>query len=560
MRTKKKILKDFLVYLDYTPEEIEIKLNDPNVMAKYEEVFIESIFETENYKGQEISTLKAFELFCRIMVKHDFKTGDYVWNSFVEKQFILVETNKLTCYMAARGHGKSFFLSLYVIFKMFIVSYFDVCYCSNTPKQTKRWFKTTRAIVDGNEMLLERKDIHGVKAKQISWGQQELEYNHGTLEGTSMGTTPRGGHFNLIMGDDPLREDQKYTHEYILNYFQGAYKQCMSRKKGRYIIVGTPQDPEDLFHTLMNSKVDKNNRPVGIVTMNKTSATGFYSMVFPGLDFKTKKVLVPEIWTYEELLSERDKIGEIRFNREILCRCVSFKNSLIGAFMFKKCCDEKLQMIQSGEQGKKYVIFVDSATSDAPSADYCAMSVWEDDQVNNKFIFRNLFHKRGHPVTDPEGGDDDQTNVLYRLWKDFNEALVIIEKNNAGIALIQSVKSMCAKKQESIDMIEHLTHVASTVKGTIGKANDVIDYIEYGLKSGVIVFPSDSDDHYTMEILDKVKTEHLNFGVKKGRGGGEKYEAIAGKDDIFDSCFGAFKYRGDMADTLPMAVTLPGGI
>ena len=129
--------------------------------------------------------------------------------------------------------------------------------------------------------------------KETSWGQDEMEYNGGTLEGTSLGTTPRGGHFNLAIGDNPIRDDMKYTMEYIINYFQGVYKPTILRKKGRYIIVGTPQDPEDLFHVLQNSKLDKNNRPLGKTVLEGISAAGFYSAVFPGItNMKKKEVLV----------------------------------------------------------------------------------------------------------------------------------------------------------------------------------------------------------------------------------------------------------------------------
>ncbi|MEA2037598.1 MAG: hypothetical protein U9O94_08870 [Nanoarchaeota archaeon] len=181
------------------------------------------------------------------------------------------------------------------------------------------------------------------------------------------------------------------------------------------------------------------------------------------------------------------------------------------------------------------------------------MSVFEDNTSENKFIHRHLVHEKGFPVTDPTGGVDDQTNKLVQLHNDFNKALVVIEKNNAGIALSQAVQA------KGIEVIEHFTHVISTGRPTekLGKANDVIDYIEHGLKAGVVVFPSDPEDIYTIDMLERVKTEHLNFGVKKGKSG-EKYEAIAGKDDIFDSCVFAFKYRGDNIDTIPMAITLHG--
>ena len=560
LRTKKQILRDYLVLLNkeknlnYSDKDIDSKINNPAEKKITERLLLDELYSAEVIKGQTVSTERAFFILCDIVVRYDFKTGDMIWNNFVKMQFLLVERNKLSCYMAARGHGKTFFLGLYSLFKMFLIPYYEIGYCSNIPRQRRRFLKLFRSLIDTNELLLEKKDKQKILNKDIPWGTEEADYNEGLLEGTTVGTTPRGGHYNLAIGDDPLRDDKKYTYEFIVNYFQGIYKQTIYRKKGRYIIVGTPQDPEDLFHTLMNSNLDKNNRPIGKLIAGKISSAGFYSEIFPGiLNDKKKELLVPEIWTYDELMIEKGRIGEIRFNREILCKCITYRNSLIGSALFRSCCDEKLTMLQKGESGKKYVCFIDSATSDAPTADYCSMAVFEDDIKNNKFIFRYLFHEKGYPITDPTGGTEDQINEGVRIYNSFNKCLMVVEKNNAGIALSQALQA------KGVEVIEHYTHVIATGKPTEkpGKANDVIDYIEKGLKSGVVWFPSNPEDNYTIDSLEKIKGEHLNFGVKKGKSG-EKFEAIAGHDDIFDSCWGAFKYSGDNVDTIPFAITLPG--
>lgn len=566
MRTKKEILKDYLVLLNeekklgYSPEEIDNKLRLSEEITALNSLLDKDLATTKDIDGQLVFALRAFYVFCNVVVKYDFKTGDIIWNHFVEEQFKLVEWNKFSCYMAQRGGGKTFFHALYVVFKMYSLSDFDVCYSSNIPRQRKRFLRLCAKLIDKNELLHEKKDVDAIANKTIPWGNEELEYNGGTLEGTTVGTTPRGGHFNHVIVDDPLREDKKYTYEYIVNYIQGVLRQTIYRKKGRYVVSGTPEDPDDPFHILMNEKLDKNNRPLGKTVIDTVSYAGFYSKIFPAiLNMNTKEVLVPSIWNYNELMKERERIGDIRFQREMMCNCTTYRNSLISSSLFRSVCDGSLRMLQKGEDGKKYVIFVDPATSDAPTADFTAMAVWEDDVMHNKFILRNLFHAKGHPITDPTGGTDDQTHVLFRLWKDFNNALIIIEKNNAGVGLIQSVTALAARNGQSLEVIEHFTHTVATGKATKkpGKADDVVDYIEFGLKAGVVVIPSNPDCNYTVDIVERVKTEHLNFGVKKGKSG-EIYQALAGKDDIFTACYGAFKYRGDMVDTYPGAITLPG--
>jgi hypothetical protein len=555
MRTKRQILKDYLTLLNvekklgYTEEEIENKLSDSQEMKIVNKMLLDELYTTTTIEKQEVSSDRAWFIWCKIIIHSDFKTGYEVWNNFIRLQFDLVENNRMVCYMAARGHGKTFFLSMYILFKMFLIPYFDVGYCSNIPKQRRRFLKLIESMADTNEMLMDKKDRHGVAVKEVAWGTEEMEYNHGLLEGTTVGTTPRGGHYNLAIGDDPLRDDKKYTYEFYVNYFQGVYKQTTLRKKGRYIIVGTPMDPEDLFHTLMNDNLDKNNRPIGRIVMSKTSSAGFFTAIYPAiLDEEKKLVLVPEFFTFDELMREKTRIGEIRFNRELLCKCTTYKNSLVGNALFRSCCDETMTLLQRGEEGKKYIIVVDSATSDAPTADYCAMSVWEEGR--DKLILRNLVHEKGFPITDPSGGQDDQPHKLLQLSRALPKSTIVIERNNAGIALIQAAQAL------GMEIVEHVTHVSSTMRE--GKAEDIVNYIEHGLKAGVITFPSNSEDNYTIDALEKVKAEHLNFGVKRSKSG-EKYEALAGHDDIFTTCVIAFKYRGDGGENTPGAILLSGG-
>ncbi len=382
MRTKEEIRRDYLNLINeekklkYTPEQIEVKIKEGPEGKVIDQLILDELYSTEEHRGQTVFTVRAFFIWCDTIIRYDLKTGDRIWNNFVETQFNLVEKHRFVCYMAARGHGKTFFWALYILFKLFLIPMYDVCYCSNVPAQRKRFLKTVRRIVDHNGLLLEKKDSKRIANREIPWGMEEVEYNEGLIEGTTVGTTPRGGHYNLAIGDDPLRDDKKYTYEFIVNYFQGTLRPTIYRKKGRYAILGTPQDSEDLFHVLMNDKLDKNNRPLGRMVVGKEGAAGFYSQIFPSiLDEKTKKVLCHEVWTYEELMIEKGRIGDIRFNREMLCRCITYRNALIGAKLFRDCTDPKLRCIQKGESGKKYVIFVDSATSDAHTADYFASSV-----------------------------------------------------------------------------------------------------------------------------------------------------------------------------------------
>ena len=197
MRTKKQVIRSYLDFLNedqglgYSDEEMDSKVEISSEYSRLQEMLIVELYKTKLYQGQDVSTVRSFKIFCKVIIHQDLKTGRYVWNSFVEKQFLLWELNKQVCYMAHRGGGKTFFLRLYTIFKLFLLPYFDACYATNTPRQKRRFMKDTEAMIDNNEFLLDKKDKKRAANREIPWGQDEMEYNKGSLESTTIGTTPR---------------------------------------------------------------------------------------------------------------------------------------------------------------------------------------------------------------------------------------------------------------------------------------------------------------------------------------------------------------------------------
>lgn len=894
MRTLKEILIDWVKYLGdrkgrvYSDERIKQFLAD-DVEKEAMKALLIATLEGKDEKGY--SSEISFYVFCNIVLKEDPATGHAIWNEFVKKQFNMIEKNRHVCYMAARGHGKSFVVfALYPLFKTFCKEGFESLLCSNIPKMAKRNLRVLKRLIETNELLLEKKDTSNMR--ELTWSTTEIEYNHGFIETISMGSTPRSAHVDYAAADDPLRDDKKYTDEYIMNFVQASLRMCTIRKKGRLVVVGcvspdtrvlteeglvkigelvnydenkkqlipfkkkvfgkdewdetsdffvngkvktnkivlengyelecseihplwscpknnksiikkniswiksdnlelgdwiaiksgtnifgkeklntpayllglyiaegsselkgranrititnkdesvinylkkegfhntdgihnrlnskelinnmkldgvvfttchnkripegvfrasrkeqinflrglydgdghstiskvgsrnknvqvvltavnklllldvqqillnfgiissiqksvhkshhkkdgcficesisfkltcsgidakkyldeigfkigyknkvinfklqnrreyfgfvwkrikrieksenhtvdfvipkshsfisnglvshnTPQHEDDLFHELMREEGKKT-----IVKEGRISGKGYFAQVFPGiLDMEKKTVLVPEIFTFDELMEERRSIGDMRFQREIMCRCTSHEGALISRNLFVRNCDEELGMLNNGEKDKKYLLVIDSATSDAPTADFCAMSVWEVTK-EQKLILRHLWHEKGYPINDPNGRKDDQIHVAYRLHKDFNNATIVIETNSPGISVKQGLEGL------GCEVIQHVTQAE--------KINDVVSYIE-ALKSSKIKFPADPEDEYTLQMLEKVKIEHLSFGVKKGKNG-ESYEALAGHDDIFDTCWMAWKQVEQGLEDLPLPI------
>lgn len=454
--------------------------------------------------------------------------------------------------MAARGHGKSYVaFCLYTIFKHYLIKGFETVLCSNIPRMTKRNFRVLKRIIENNELLLEKKDTSNMRT--LIWSTLEIEYNKGIIETTSLGSTPRSAHVNLVILDDPLRDDNKYTEIFIRDYVLGQMKPIILRKKGRMVVDGTPQHQEDIFHYLMNTKIDLNENPIGeLIDDGRISYKGFYSKVFKAIiNRETKEVLLPEIFSYEQLMQEEKTIGSIRFAREFMCQCRQFKTAAISMSLWKKHSSADYSLITKGQQYKQpsklagqpiqYIMFVDPATSDELQADWSAAIILEQNEDLNKRILRHIWHKKGMPITDPTGGTDDQPTELAQIAKDFNDCIVYVEKNNAGVALLQALQA------KGVNAIEHTTGIE--------KPKFVIEWLQ-DFVNGQIIIPASPDDPYTAKMIEKLRDECLNFGTKN-KGGKEVWEALSGHDDLVDAFFNCNHYCGNEVFTLKKSILLP---
>jgi len=502
------------IIIDYKNDLLKHSLIKPeDELNIIEDLLDKKIHETESYKGVQIATLDAFYHFCNYVVKKDYATDRMIWNSFIKKMFLVVEKHQYNCIEAARGHGKSFFWVLYGLFKAYTNPFFECIIASNTPKMGKRLFRVLNRIIDANELLTERRNPDN--KKEIPNNQDEMEYNHGFFEVTSVGTTPRSAHVNLAIADDPLRDDKRYSDDFIKNYIFGQLFPIVQVKKGRMIISGTPMHYKDIFHTVMRDTMNKK------ITNGRISAgehKGFYCISYPAvLNVEKEEVLLPEVFTYEELLNIRKTQGDLYFTREYLLICLDESKALFPTNLIRRCSDNSIPYLYNGEENVNYVIGVDVATSGAASADFSAYTILElrgkknekegEEEYITEKVVRHIFHEKGVEIK-------KQVEVIYDLSLRFNNAMVLVEKNNVGVALIQELR------RRNVNVDEFVTDKF--------KKESAIRFLINELQNGRMWFPED-----VQEVQD-LKNELRQFGIKEIRGK-ERMESLSGHDDLVDS-------------------------
>lgn len=530
-RTIKQIVNDYATALYRTGkinrEEFEKHTTTKDGQSEILEILLSKLYETEEVNGQLVSSMDAFYHFCEFIVHRDPASGLKIWNSFVHDLFRDIEYHQLSSIMAPRGHGKSYMAYvLYPIFKAFLFPYVDAVLVSNIPKMNERNFRVLKRVIEANELLSEKIDYTG--KEKTKWTESEIAYNHGYIEGISIGSSPRSAHVKFVVGDDPLRDDARYSDEYYKNFFLGQLLPTIQRYKGRMVLLGTPQHFEDLFHTVMNTKVEGEEaipRPVGqLITDGRISHLGFYSRVYKAYDEETGKVLLPEVFSMDQLDKIRRTQGEIYFQREYMCECVADKTAIFPYKLIKKCMENEEKIEDFGKEGKEYFIGVDVATSGSASADYSAFIVLEakperikstddegkvrEEEVVIKII-KHIYHIKGLSI-------EEQIDKVIELAKRFNDAYVLVEQNNVGVALIQRLQ---------YSGVNVGTFVTSKFK-----KDNIIRLLVNDMQNGRFKIPKTGS-----EVL-KLKDELTKFGVKLShtRTGGtkENMQALSGHDDL----------------------------
>ena len=489
------------------------------------DVLFEKLYETEKHRGIEVSTLDAFYHYCAFILKT--YQGQIIWNSFVKKAFLAIERNKNSAFMASRQLGKSFFLYvLYTSFKMFLYPGTQILAVSNIPMQCIENLRILKEIIDKYEVLFQKKEIE--LGKELKWTERQIQYNGGMFITLSAGTSPKGLSVHYVIIDDMITEGCQLNDEEAINYVLGQLYPTVQRKKGRMILSGTPLHRKDLYHYLMGNKTDFEGEPI---SNGEKSWKGFYSQMFPIASYDDESYY-PDIYTTEEIFGAdgiKETQGDIKFAREYMLNCIDESMTVFSEHLISSVSDGQEKYYYSpNDKEETFIIGVDVATSGAASADFSAFVVLglKNTSTGQKKVIRHVIHEKGMPIS-------EQISTIAELANRFLNAVVIVEKNNVGVALIQELARM------NVNVEEYITDRP--------KKDGWIRYLVNEMKNKNLWFPEETTE------ITKIKRELVNFGVKRNKAGKERMEALTGHDDMVMALAMANQAAQDTG-SLPFAV------
>ena len=520
MRTEHEICQDYLQLIrsenkiTLSDDEIDILLDSEQGISQIKEKIESELASIELIKGKKVQSVRAFRIFCEIVVGYDVSTGDPVYNSIVKALYEIVEHNTLSNITIRRGGGKTFFACLYSLFKQYTLHHFSIVCSFNVPIMVESFFDVYREIVDENQMLSRKKFKHG---KTEIWSSKGCIYNYGRIKSITLGSTSRSKHPNMIIIDDILGKTDsgsKFNNSDVKNFVLADLLPTLDRKRGRGIMLGTIDNTEDIYHTTAYDEHGKFNRKDMMFNSGKEyySDTDWRCVIFPAvLNFDTEEVLLPEVYNFKKCMADKKRMGDFLWYREMQLEIRVDKSALISEHVFNQLGDENEKMSEEGVPGVKYLIAVDPSSGEGENPDFAAITVVE--LRGNRRILRYMWHEKKLPIIDPNGGTDDLGHKVKLVWEWFLKSELWVEDNSIGRILIQYLRSL------DVEVNEHNTGLdkVAIFSKAIAEIKDTIE-MKDGQRVSKVIVPNHPTDEYTQEMYHVLKKEALNYTLIENNG------------------------------------------
>ena len=203
---------------------------------------------------KEKSKFSDFLKFCELLVvagrQVEIHEHHRIWYRLINNPRLALE--------CARGHGKTTFWSIaYPLWKMVTNPNYHICIISYSESQSKAILRNLRLALESTPAF---QDMIPQRWKPGSWGKTEVHLlNRSYVNCKSFGSSIRGGHYDLIIVDDPLKDRSSMPQDQQENVFFGVISPAL-KPNGQIIVVGTPVKFGDLFDMLAKNKQYKHYR------------------------------------------------------------------------------------------------------------------------------------------------------------------------------------------------------------------------------------------------------------------------------------------------------------
>lgn len=213
--------------------------------------------------------------------------------------------------VASRDMGKSTLISnFYPIHQAIMRPGLQVLIISYSESQSMRLIGGIKDLLENREMLSPLVPDGGE-----DWSKSTLHLKNGSrINSLTFGTSGRGGHYDLIIVDDPVKDYAGMDADNQEDYFLRAIVP-MARPSAQIVVTGTYVYPDDLIERIKRNKA-------------------YPTFEYPAIRADGEP-LWPSRWPLEKLQERRNEVGEYGFKREYLLEAIDPEAQFFKRSMFK---------------------------------------------------------------------------------------------------------------------------------------------------------------------------------------------------------------------------------
>ena len=214
--------------------------------------------------------------------------------------------------VASRDMGKSSLISnFYPIHEAMMKPGIHILICSYSETQSMRLISGIKDLIENQGMVSD----YLMPEEGEDWSKSALHLKNGSkINSVTFGTASRGGHYDLIIIDDPVKDFAGMAADQQEDYFLRAIVP-MCRPDGKIVVTGTYVYPDDLIERIKRNKA-------------------YHTAEYPAINAKGQP-LWPERWPLDKLAERRAEVGEFGFKREYLLEAIDPEAQFFKRSMFK---------------------------------------------------------------------------------------------------------------------------------------------------------------------------------------------------------------------------------
>ena len=500
MRTNDNIIESYLEW--YYPKIKDEKYN-PKTFFKGDEIDVKV---RKAYVWKKILDMCYYEKdgaywFFKFILKDLIYAGypePIRFNKLLWEWTKLSKTGDHIVILCPRQHGKSTFWSvLTTIYRATIFKNYNVLIESSAEEQAIIFMDFISKIIKNNEFLMSRVSLKG------RWSSSEISYNGGKIVGKGLGSEVRGGTYDLIIVDDVLRSDNKFSDEDVESFIDEELEPMLLVRGGQIIVVGTKKSSTDIFETLQERA-------------ERDGAWKFikYQAI---IDWEKHIVLCPDRFTWEQLMQKRKTMGFTKFDKEFQCESVSrgsrvFSDDVLTTAKKLGIGHEIQERANKGTSDPwSYYMGIDTARAGTASADYTVAFILGYNSKTHKKRLCWVWRKKGMKII-------NQVKEIGETALKYNYPVVLVEKNNLG--------------QDFIDeLVARYNLTIESFTTTPKSKEDLIRFLVSEFENERILLPG--VDKKSRDMTKMVVGELSKFIVEITRAGNEIMKGSGrSKDDI----------------------------